>query len=407
MKKWLGIALGVVTATGGFLDAGTIATAAQAGAMFGLGTIWAILLATGAVILLVEMIGRFTAVSQKTYADAVREHFGFKLYLIPLTAEIIAESLLLAAELGGVAIAISLFTGLDWHYLLPVAALLIWLMLWRAPFSVVENVPALLGLLMLSFFVGIALLGGVPLAMLPTLWRPHIPPGEGATYLYLVAATLGATISPYLLFFYSSGAREERWTSRSLGLNKATAVLGMSFGCLGSIALVILGTIVLQPENITANTLGEVGLSMAKPMGAVGALLFAAVLFSTCLGAALEIALAISYNIAQGFGWEWGLSKKPAEAARFNLTMTVFLLVGLAIGLLAGDPLQLALLASAVIALFLPLSLAPFLVIMNDREYGGNKTNGPFTNVAMIAVLVMAFVVALVSIPLLVLSGGR
>jgi Mn2+/Fe2+ NRAMP family transporter len=405
MKKWLGITLGVVTATGGFLDAGTIATAAQAGAMFGLGLIWAIVIATVALILLVEMIGRFTAVSKKTYTDAVREHFGFKLYLIPLSAEIIAEGLLLAAELGGVAIAISLFTGVNWRYLLPVAALLVWLMLWRAPFSVVENVPALLGLLTLSFFAGIALLG-VPPAVLPTLWRPHIPPGEGATYLYLVAATLGATISPYLLFFYSSGAREERWNRGSLGLNKATAVLGMGFGCLGSIALVILGAIVLQPENITANTLGEVGLSMAKPLGPIGALLFATVLFSTCLGAALEIALAISYNIAQGFGWEWGLGKKPAEAARFNLTMTIFLLVGLAIGLIGGDPLQLALLASTVIALFLPLSLSPFLVIMNDREYVGNKTNGRFTNIAMIAVLVMAFVVALVSIPLLVLSGG-
>src|SRR5690348_9235695 len=105
MKKWLALALGIVTATGGFLDAGTIATAGEAGARFGLGLVWVIVLATLAIVLLTEMAGRFTAVSKKTYASAIREHFGFKFFLLPLVTEVIAESLLLAAELGGIATA--------------------------------------------------------------------------------------------------------------------------------------------------------------------------------------------------------------------------------------------------------------------------------------------------------------
>ena len=111
MKKWFSITLGIVTATGGFLDAGTVATSGEAGAKFGLGLIWAMLVATVAVILLVEMIGRFTALSQKTYADAIRENFGFKFYLFPLVSELIAESLLLAAEIGGIAIALRVSDG--------------------------------------------------------------------------------------------------------------------------------------------------------------------------------------------------------------------------------------------------------------------------------------------------------
>ena len=216
MKKWFSITLGIVTATGGFLDAGTVATSGEAGAKFGLGLIWAVLVATVAVILLVEMIGRFTALSQKTYADAIRENFGFKFYLLPLISEIIAESLLLAAEIGGIAIALSLFTGISWHYLFLVAALLVWILSWRASFSLIENGPALLGLITLSFLVGIVVLGGPPREILPTLWKPDIKQGELADYLYLVAATLGATISPYLLYFYSSGAREEKWSRDSL-----------------------------------------------------------------------------------------------------------------------------------------------------------------------------------------------
>ncbi|HEX4207767.1 MAG TPA: divalent metal cation transporter [Ktedonobacteraceae bacterium] len=406
MKKWLSITLGIVTATGGFLDAGTIATAGEAGAKFGLGLIWAIVLATIAVILLVEMIGRFTAVSKKTYADAIREDFGFGFYLLPLTSEIIAESLLLTAELGGIAIALSLFTGISWHALFPVAALIVFMLAWRAPFNWIENGPALFGLLTLSFIVGIIALGGPSHEAMVTLWKPEVKQGDLADYLYLVAATLGATISPYLLYFYSSGAREEGWSGSSLLLNRVTAILGMGFGSISSIALLILAAIVLQPLNLNANTLGEIGLTLAKPFGIVGSLLFAGVLFVTCLGAALEVVLAVSYNIAQGFGWEWGENKKPVEAARFNLVIIIFLLIAIIIGLFGFDPLQLALFASTVIALFLPISLLPLLVLMNDPQYLGNKINGRFTNIAIIAILLIAFIVAIVSLPLEILTGG-
>jgi Mn2+/Fe2+ NRAMP family transporter len=406
MKKWLSLALGIVTATGGFLDAGTVATSGEAGAKFGLGLIWAIVIATIAIILLVEMVGRFTAVSQKTYADAIRENFGFKFYLLPLASELIAESLLLTAELGGISIALSLFTGISWHYLFPVSALLVWLLAWRAPFDLIENGPAILGLLTLSFIAGIIALGGPSQQVLTTLWKPEIKPGNLGDYLYLVAAILGATISPYLLYFYSSGALEENWSASSLLLNRVTAIVGMGFGSIGSMALVFLGAIVLQPLNMTSNTLGELGLAMAKPLGMVGSLLFAGTLFATCLGAALEVVLGVSYNVAQGFGWEWGEGKKPVEAARFNLVLTIFLLVAVAIGSIGIDPLKLALFASTIIALFLPISLSPFLILMNDRQYLGDKTNGRFTNIAVVCILIMAFIVALVSLPLEIFTGG-
>jgi Mn2+/Fe2+ NRAMP family transporter len=405
-KQWLSITLGIMTATGGFLDIGTISTAGEAGARFGLGLIWVIVIATVAIILLTEMVGRFTAISKKTYADAIRENFGFRFYLFPLTSEIIAESLLLAAEIGGMALALSLCTGIPWHNLFPFTALLVFGMAWRAPFNWIENGPALFGLLALSFIVGVVALGGPPHPLLVTLWLPEIQPGETADYLYLAAATLGATISPYLLYFYSSGAREENWSGNSLLLNKITALIGMGFGSICSIALVILSAIVLQPLHLSANTLNEIAFTMTRPFGTVGTFIFAGVLFVTCLGAALEIVLAVSYNIAQGFGWEWGEYKKPVQAARFNLTIIIFLLIASIIDLFGIDPLQLALIASTVIALFLPISLFPFLFLMNDPQYLQDQTNGSWGNRAIIAILLIAFIVAITSIPLEILTGG-
>ena len=145
---------------------------------------------------------------------------------------------------------------------------------------------------------------------------------------------------------------------------------------------------------------------MGKALGPAGSVLFALALLVTCFGACLEVALSMAYNLSQGMGWRWGEHHKPVEAARFNLTIIVFLLVAVTIGLIGIDPLQLALLGSAVTALLLPISLAPFLVIMNDSRYLGKDTNGWLSNVGMIAIIGMAFVVAAVSMPLLLISGG-
>jgi Mn2+/Fe2+ NRAMP family transporter len=407
LKKALSATLGILTATGGFIDAGAIATSAAAGAQFGLGLVWAMVLATLAVILLVEMSGRLTAVSGKGYADAIRERFGFRFYLVPLSSESIANTLLLAADLGGMAVALSLFTGISWHVLLPVAALIVFAMVWRAPFKLIENGPSLLGLLTLSFLVGIAVgPARIDEGLLATLTRPQVESRQVAEYLFLAAGILGAIISPYLMFFYSSGASEEHWSRRSLGENRFTAVLGMLFGSTTAIALMLLAALYLAPREILGVTLPELGLTMSEPLGKIGATLFASALFATTLGGALEASLSTSYNVAQGFGWEWGEDKAPAEAPRFNLMLILMLVVALAVAIFGGDPLTLALLGSAFTALILPISLSPFLVLMNDPSYLGDRTNGRLSNIALVLILAVAFVVAVVSLPLLILSGG-
>ncbi|HEU5379403.1 MAG TPA: divalent metal cation transporter [Ktedonobacteraceae bacterium] len=80
MKQWWPISLGIVTAMGGFLDASTIASAGEAGSRFGLGLVWALVFATLAVIPLIEMVGRFSSVSHKPYAAAIRENFGLRFF---------------------------------------------------------------------------------------------------------------------------------------------------------------------------------------------------------------------------------------------------------------------------------------------------------------------------------------
>src|SRR3954464_10294340 len=113
MKKILQIALGILTGIGGFLEVGSVATAAQAGASFRYALLWAIALGTICLIFLIEMTGRLAAISKHAVADAVRERFGFNFSVFPRVAEIVVNLLVISAEIGGVCLALKFVTGIE------------------------------------------------------------------------------------------------------------------------------------------------------------------------------------------------------------------------------------------------------------------------------------------------------
>src|ERR1044072_2527852 len=131
MKKFVEIALGIVTSVGGFLEIGSIATAAQDGADFSFQLIWTILLGGLCIIFLVEQAGRFSAVSGRTIPDAIREPFGFNYFAFLHIVFALVCLLVLAAEIGGVCIALELATGIHFQWWTVPAAFVIWLGLWK------------------------------------------------------------------------------------------------------------------------------------------------------------------------------------------------------------------------------------------------------------------------------------
>ncbi len=404
MKKMLEITLGIVTSIGGFLDVGAIATAAQAGAAFGFQLAWVIALGTVCVIFLVEMSGRLAAVSRHTLVDAMRERFGFNFHLIPFSAELIVDVLALGAEIGGVCLALQLLTGISFSWWALPVALALWFLLWRGTFSIVENGTSLFGLITLSFVVGAF--------VLRPHWRdvgagfiPSLPTHDHANYWFLAVAILGALISPYLFYFYSSGAIEDKWTKKHLGINRAVASLGMGFGSLVSLSVLFVAAMVLQPRGIEVDRYEQAAMMLTQPFGYWGFILFAASLGIACFGAALEVSLDLGYITAQTFGWNWSENQHPQEDARFSLTYTVFIFLGSLLMVAGIDPLKLTIFTMALTAAILPLVIAPFLIIMNDRNYLGEHRNGWISNTVVIFIIVLTFVLALVAIPLEIIGG--
>jgi Mn2+/Fe2+ NRAMP family transporter len=404
MSKLLEIALGLVTGIGGFLEAGSLATAAQAGAAFGFQLIWAIALGTIAIAVLVEMGGRLAAVSQHTLPDAMRERFGIRFFLVPLVAVVVVSFLVLASEVGGVCLALQFTTGISFRWWAVPVAVALWLFLWKGTFGMVEKGASMLGLVTLSFVVG-ALKLHPPLADVGAGLVPSLPAHDTAQYWFMGVSILGASVSPYLFYFYSAGAVEDGWDESYLGINRVVAGLGMTFGGTIAVAVVACATLVLHSLGIQVDRYEQLPLLLSVPLGLWGFRLFAASLAIACFGAALEIALQLAYLVAQGFGWRWGENVRPREAARFALVYTVALpLAGLLI-VTGVDVLKLTIFSMALTALSLPVTVVPLLVLMNDPDYLGDRTNGWLSNGAVLAVCVLACVVALVTIPLEIMGS--
>jgi Mn2+/Fe2+ NRAMP family transporter len=134
--------------------------------------------------------------------------------------------------------------------------------------------------------------------------------------------------------------------------------------------------------------------------GRRGFYLFVAALAIACLGAALELSLATGYSIAQAFGWNWGENLEPRKAARFAAGYSGFIALAALLVLTGIEPMKLTLFSMAITAVVLPLSVAPFLVLMNDRRFMGEQVNGRLSNAVVVFTVGLAAVIAIVAIPL-------
>ena len=404
MKKGLQLALGILTAIGGFFDIGNLVTASQAGAKFRFQLLWSLLLGTIVVIFLIEMSGRFAAVSKKAIPEAVREHFGVRFWVIPFVVLVLVHFLTLGAEIGGIAFALQLVTDVPFTvWALPVG-ILIWLFLWRATFSAIEYSTASLGMIALCFVVA-AVMHHPPRHEVLAGLLPSLPSDEDTKYWLFAVSIMGALIAPYLFYFYSSGAIEDEWDQTYIGVNRGVAVIGMSFGALITAGLMIVAGMVLQPKEISVDSVNQAAFMLTEVFPFWGFVLFAASMGIACLGAALEVSLSLAYTVSQTFGWRWGEILEPAKDARFALVYTVAILLASLLMTFGIDPLKLTIYTMALNAMVLPVVAIPFLLLMNDRRTLRQFANGVLTNGVTAVIVVISIVLFVVSIPLVLLGS--
>jgi Mn2+/Fe2+ NRAMP family transporter len=406
VKRLLGVALGILTAIGGFVDIGDLVTNAVVGSRFGLSLVWVVAVGVLGICLFANMSGRVAAASGRATFEVIRERLGPRAGLANLSASFLINLMTVTAEIGGVALALQLASSVYYLLWIPVAAVAVWLVIWRVRFSIMENVTGLLGLTLIVFAVALFLLKPDWGALAGQL-APAVPEQETVwTYSYYAIALFGAAMTPYEVFFFSSGAVEEGWTVKDLLQERTNVLVGFPLGGLLSVAIAGCAAVVLLPAGISVTSLSQVVLPVAEGAGKVGLAFVLVGIVAATFGAALETTLSSGYTLAQFFGWSWGKFRRPAEAARFHLSMMVCLLVGMAVLAPGVDPVLVTEYSVVFSAIALPLTYLPVLIVANDPQYMGEHVNGRAVNVLGMVYLVIILVASLAAIPLMIVTGA-
>ena len=403
MKKFFEIFLGILTAFGGFVDIGDLVANAETGARFGMSLAWVVVIGVIGIVLFAEMSGRVAAISGRPVFDVIRERLGARAALANLVASFLINVLTLAAEIGGLALVLQLVTDLNYLLWVPLAAVAVWIVIWKLSFSLMEKVFGITGLLLVVTAVALWQLDPDWGRLLSDAAYPGPPATESwPTYLFFAVALLGAAMTPYEVFFFSSGAVEEHWTRRDLMVNKANVYLGFPLGGLLSLAIMAGAAVVLKPRGISADHLSQMALPVAVGLGKVGLAILYVGMFAAIFSAALETALSAGYTVAQYLGWQWGKYVRPHEASRFHLVVLVSILASLGLVLTTIDPIKVTEYSIVLSAAALPLTYFPILVVANDPQYVGEYVNSRLTNVVGFAYLVLLLVVSIATIPLMI-----
>jgi manganese transport protein len=402
VKRLLGVALGILTAIGGFVDIGDLVTSSLVGARFGMSLAWAIIVGVVGICVFAEMSGRVAAVTGRATFDLVRERLGPRAGFANLIASMLVTGLTLAAEIGGVALALELASGINYLLIVPIVGFLVWVVIWRVRFSLLENVFGLLGLTIIVFAIAVWKFGPDWSSLVDSAFHPSVPSGEGhPTYLYYAIALFGAAMTPYEVFFFSSGGVEEHWSEEDILTSRINVFLGFPLGGLLSLSIMATAALVLQPRGIEVGSLAQVAVPVAVVLGKLGLIVALVAFFATTFGAALETGLSVGYSCAQYFGWQWGKFVRPLEASRFHLLVLVTLVIGAGVVLTSVDPVKVTEYSVVFSAVALPLTYFPILVIANDPDYMGDHANGVLGNVIATIFLVVITLASLAAIPLM------
>jgi Mn2+/Fe2+ NRAMP family transporter len=311
----------------------------------------------------------------------------------------------LTAEVGGVALALQLASGVQPFLWMPLAAFAVWLVIWRVKFSIMENVTGLVGLTLIVFGVALFLLGPDWGTLREQAMQQTSHPRETPlTYWYYAIALFGAAMTPYEVFFFSSGGVEEKWTVSDLATSRANVMVGFPLGGLLSLAIAACAATVLLPRGIDVDALSQTVLPVAVGAGKLGLAVVILGVVAATFGAALETGLSAGYSLAQFNGWSWGKFRRPAEAARFHLTIIVCLIVAVLVLFTGVDPILVTEYSVVFSAVALPLTYLPILVVANDPQYVGEHVNSRLLNAVASVYLVVILVAATAAIPLMVLT---
>jgi Mn2+/Fe2+ NRAMP family transporter len=373
-------------------DATGITGYSLAGAQYGYGLLWAVVLITISLAVVQEMVARMGVVTGKGLADLIREKFGVRITFWSMLLLMIANTATTVAEFAGISGAMYIF-GVSQYIAIPVAAILVWVLVTRGSYRYVERILLVLCLIYITYIVSGFLVHPNWGEVFHQTVVPPIRLNQG--YLLTLVAVIGTTIAPWMQFYQQSAIADKHIKIAHLNYERIDTYVGAFLTDFIAFFIVVCTGATLFVHHIQITQAKDAALALAPLVGGNGQLaeiLFGIGLLNASLMAASVLPLSTAYSVAEAFGWERGVGHSFKEAPQFLTLYTIIIGLGAGITLFVPqDRLIFFLnLPNVVGGMLLPLILVLMIILCNDRRLMGRYVNGPvFNTVAWITTIVM------------------
>jgi NRAMP (natural resistance-associated macrophage protein)-like metal ion transporter len=392
---------GLITSTADN-DAGGIFTWASAGAKYGYDLLWLLVVVTVALLVVQEFNARLGVVTGKGLADLIRERFGVRITVFAMALLLVANVATVIAEFAGIALAGEAF-NVPRFVTVPVAAVMVWFLVLRGSYAIVEKVFLAFALVYLTYVVSGIIVHPPWGEVLRHTVQPtiHLTPD----YLLLAVAIVGTTITPWMQFYLQASVVDKGLREDELQYERVDVFFGSLFTDFIDFFIVIATAATLYAHGHTnVSDAKDAAQALVPFAGQFAKGLFVAGLAGASMLAAAILPLSTAYAVTEAFGWERGVGKTIREAPAFFIIFTGLLVVGALTILFPGVPLTaVALLSQDVNGLILPAILIFMFILINDRRLMGRYVNGRFANwiggLTIGGVILLTLLLLLSSIP--------
>jgi Mn2+/Fe2+ NRAMP family transporter len=297
-------------------DAGNVVAAAQGGALWGYRLLPLVLLLIPMLYLVQELTARLGVFTGRGHAELIRERYGLGWALLAVAGLAAAAIGSLVTELTAVAGVGEMF-GLPRSFTLPMAMVALLAIVGAGAYRRVERAAIVIGLFELAFFV-------VAWAARPSLAAIaadslRLPFGD-REFLYMVAAIIGATFNPWMIFYQQSATVDKRLQPADLRHARIdTAIGAILTQCLTGAVLIAAAAAFAYGEAPTSlSSIGEISGALTPALGAAaGKIIFGAGVLGASLVAAIVASLALAWGVGEVAGYKRTLELHPFAAGWF------------------------------------------------------------------------------------------
>jgi NRAMP (natural resistance-associated macrophage protein)-like metal ion transporter len=378
-------------------DPSGIATYSQAGAAYGLSTLWTALITFPLMASIQEMCARIGLVTSHGLAGTIKANYSKPVLYLMLLFSFPAIVMNIGADIAGMgAVGNLLFPSIKAAYFSIGFTFVLLVLIIYLPYQRIASVLKYLCLVLLVYLIVPFLYKQDWTAVLKATIIPTIKFNK--EYISILVAILGTTISPYLFFWQATMEVEDmKNKGKNLVVNKRImhnmkqdVDFGMLFSNIVMFFIILTAGSVLFNGNIHQIDTVEQAAQALKPLaGNAAYLLFAVGVIGTGLLAIPVLSGSLSYIITESFGWKEGLDKKFQKAKAFYIVIIISLILGLLLNYIGISPIKALIYSAILYGLTAPVLIAIILHISNNKKIMGKNINGKVSNIFGFAALVL------------------